>query len=169
MLIRAAYALGGLGSGFADNEEEFRLQASKGFAYSDQLIVDQVKARKSVAPPSWKAQANRSSYVRDRLGYYCSVLKLETCPCQNSYSRRYFSDMILNVINTYLFVSYLFNGQYYNTPFKHGFKSMLFVVDCYSCTRGRRVLRPKRKVLMKHGTQTSQQLRVLVLLPLRGG
>eukprot|EP00903_Cladosiphon_okamuranus_P012119 g11371.t1 len=41
VLIRAAYALGGLGSGFAENEEEFRLQASKGFAYSDQLIVDQ--------------------------------------------------------------------------------------------------------------------------------
>ncbi|CAM9239741.1 unnamed protein product [Pylaiella littoralis] len=41
VLIRAAYALGGLGSGFAENETEFRLQASKGFAYSDQLIVDQ--------------------------------------------------------------------------------------------------------------------------------
>ncbi|CAN0074401.1 unnamed protein product, partial [Ectocarpus sp. 12 AP-2014] len=41
VLIRAAYALGGLGSGFAENEAEFRLQASKGFAYSDQLIVDQ--------------------------------------------------------------------------------------------------------------------------------
>lgn len=42
VLIRAAYALGGLGSGFAENEAEFKLQASKGFAYSDQLIVDQV-------------------------------------------------------------------------------------------------------------------------------
>ena len=42
MLIRAAYALGGLGSGFAENEEEFRAQAEKGLAYSDQLIVDQV-------------------------------------------------------------------------------------------------------------------------------
>lgn len=42
VLIRAAYALGGLGSGFAENEEEFRQQAEKGFAYSDQLIVDQV-------------------------------------------------------------------------------------------------------------------------------
>lgn len=43
MLIRAAYALGGLGSGFAENEEEFRAQAEKGLAYSDQLIVDQVR------------------------------------------------------------------------------------------------------------------------------
>ena len=42
VLIRAAYALGGLGSGFAENEEEFRLQAEKGFAYSRQLIIDQV-------------------------------------------------------------------------------------------------------------------------------
>ncbi|CAN0215999.1 unnamed protein product, partial [Laminaria digitata] len=41
VLIRAAYALGGLGSGFAENEEEFRAQAEKGLAYSDQLIVDQ--------------------------------------------------------------------------------------------------------------------------------
>ncbi|CAM9209800.1 unnamed protein product [Ascophyllum nodosum] len=41
VLIRAAYALGGLGSGFAENEEEFRLQAEKGFAYSRQLIIDQ--------------------------------------------------------------------------------------------------------------------------------
>lgn len=42
VLIRAAYALGGLGSGFAENREEFILQAEKGFAYSNQLIVDQV-------------------------------------------------------------------------------------------------------------------------------
>lgn len=42
VLIRAAYALGGLGSGFAEDEEEFRMQAEKGFAYSDQLIIDQV-------------------------------------------------------------------------------------------------------------------------------
>ena len=46
MLIRAAYALGGLGSGFAENEEEFRAQAEKGLAYSDQLIVDQVSQTK---------------------------------------------------------------------------------------------------------------------------
>lgn len=44
VLIRAAYALGGLGSGFAENREEFVTQAEKGFAYSDQLIIDQVTA-----------------------------------------------------------------------------------------------------------------------------
>lgn len=43
MLIRAAYALGGLGSGFAENREELIMQAEKGFAYSSQLIIDQVK------------------------------------------------------------------------------------------------------------------------------
>ncbi|CAM9408078.1 unnamed protein product [Choristocarpus tenellus] len=41
VLIRAAYALGGLGSGFAEDEKEFRIVAEKAFAYSDQLIVDQ--------------------------------------------------------------------------------------------------------------------------------
>ncbi len=41
VLIRAAYALGGLGSGFADNEEQFRIQAHKAFANSHQIIIDQ--------------------------------------------------------------------------------------------------------------------------------
>ncbi len=41
VLIRAAYALGGLGSGFADNEEQFRIQAGKAFANSHQIIIDQ--------------------------------------------------------------------------------------------------------------------------------
>ncbi len=41
VLIRAAYALGGLGSGFADNEEQFRIQARKAFANSHQIIIDQ--------------------------------------------------------------------------------------------------------------------------------
>mmetsp|Transcript_32767 Transcript_32767/g.72153 ORF Transcript_32767/g.72153 Transcript_32767/m.72153 type:complete len:1504 (+) Transcript_32767:197-4708(+) len=41
VLVRAAYALGGLGSGFADNEEELRELAAKAFALSDQILVDQ--------------------------------------------------------------------------------------------------------------------------------
>mmetsp|Transcript_10926 Transcript_10926/g.15524 ORF Transcript_10926/g.15524 Transcript_10926/m.15524 type:complete len:1494 (+) Transcript_10926:105-4586(+) len=41
VLIRAAYALGGLGSGFADNEEEFVTTARKAFSSSNQIIIDQ--------------------------------------------------------------------------------------------------------------------------------
>jgi carbamoyl-phosphate synthase small subunit len=36
-----AYALGGLGSGFAENEQELRELAAKAFALSDQILVDQ--------------------------------------------------------------------------------------------------------------------------------
>ncbi|KAL7556855.1 hypothetical protein ACA910_016326 [Epithemia clementina (nom. ined.)] len=41
LLIRAAYALGGLGSGFAANEEELKVMAAKAFATSSQILLDQ--------------------------------------------------------------------------------------------------------------------------------
>ncbi|CAB4068203.1 CAD [Lepeophtheirus salmonis] len=40
VLARAAYALGGLGSGFADNEEELRKLTPSSFAHSSQVILD---------------------------------------------------------------------------------------------------------------------------------
>ncbi len=40
VIIRAAYALGGLGSGFCDNEEELRKLADKSFSYSPQVLVE---------------------------------------------------------------------------------------------------------------------------------
>ncbi|WP_101690778.1 carbamoyl-phosphate synthase (glutamine-hydrolyzing) large subunit [Dysgonomonas massiliensis] len=40
IIIRAAYALGGLGSGFCDNEQELRALAEKALAYSSQLLVE---------------------------------------------------------------------------------------------------------------------------------
>jgi carbamoyl-phosphate synthase/aspartate carbamoyltransferase/dihydroorotase len=39
-LARAAFSLGGLGSGFANNDEELRKLAHHAFAHSSQLIVD---------------------------------------------------------------------------------------------------------------------------------
>ena len=42
VLVRAAYALGGLGSGFAENEYELREQVAKAFAISEQVLIDQV-------------------------------------------------------------------------------------------------------------------------------
>lgn len=41
VLVRAAFALGGLGSGFAENEEELREQCAKAFAISNQVLIDQ--------------------------------------------------------------------------------------------------------------------------------
>lgn len=40
VLVRAAYALGGLGSGFADNEEELRKLVNVALVNSPQVIVD---------------------------------------------------------------------------------------------------------------------------------
>lgn len=40
LIVRAAYALGGLGSGFADNEEELVALCNKAFATSPQVLVE---------------------------------------------------------------------------------------------------------------------------------
>ena len=40
VIIRAAYALGGLGSGFCNNDEELRALASKSFTFSPQVLVE---------------------------------------------------------------------------------------------------------------------------------
>lgn len=40
VLVRAAYALGGLGSGFANNTEELEAIAKLAFAHSSQVLVD---------------------------------------------------------------------------------------------------------------------------------
>ena len=40
VILRAAYALGGLGSGFCDNEEELNTLAEKAFSFSPQVLVE---------------------------------------------------------------------------------------------------------------------------------
>lgn len=40
VMARAAYSLGGLGSGFANNEDELKQLAHQAFSHSDQLIID---------------------------------------------------------------------------------------------------------------------------------
>ncbi len=40
VIVRAAYALGGLGSGFADNEEELNTLCEKAFSFSPQVLVE---------------------------------------------------------------------------------------------------------------------------------
>ncbi len=40
VIIRAAYTLGGLGSGFCDNDSDMDIMASKAFTYSPQILVE---------------------------------------------------------------------------------------------------------------------------------
>jgi carbamoyl-phosphate synthase large subunit len=40
VIIRSAYALGGLGSGFCDNEDELKRLAEKAFSFSSQILVE---------------------------------------------------------------------------------------------------------------------------------
>ena len=49
IIIRAAYTLGGLGSGFCQNEQELEALASKAFSYSPQILVEEsIKGWKEV-------------------------------------------------------------------------------------------------------------------------
>ena len=41
IIVRAAFTLGGQGSGFCNNEEELRTLASKALSYSDQILVEE--------------------------------------------------------------------------------------------------------------------------------
>jgi len=40
VLVRSAFALGGLGSGFAENEEELFTLVTSSFAHTSQVLVD---------------------------------------------------------------------------------------------------------------------------------
>ena len=69
VIIRAAYALGGLGSGFADNEEELVKLAEKAFSFSPQVLVE--KSLKG-----WKEI--EYEVVRDRYDNCITVFNMET-------------------------------------------------------------------------------------------
>ena len=68
VIIRAAYALGGLGSGFADNEEELNKLAEKAFSFSPQVLVE--KSLKG-----WKEI--EYEVVRDRYDNCITVCNME--------------------------------------------------------------------------------------------
>ena len=68
VILRAAYALGGLGSGFCDNEEELDKLAEKAFAFSPQVLVE--KSLKG-----WKEI--EYEVVRDRYDNCITVCNME--------------------------------------------------------------------------------------------
>lgn len=68
IIIRAAYALGGLGSGFCDNEEELIVRAEKALSFSPQILVE--KSLKG-----WKEI--EYEVVRDRFDNCITVCNME--------------------------------------------------------------------------------------------
>ncbi len=68
VIIRAAYTLGGLGSGFCDNDDELDTLASKAFTYSPQILVE--KSLKG-----WKEV--EYEVVRDRFDNCITVCNME--------------------------------------------------------------------------------------------
>jgi len=68
VIIRAAYALGGLGSGFCDNEDELNKLAEKAFSFSPQVLVE--KSLKG-----WKEI--EFEVVRDRFDNCIAVCSME--------------------------------------------------------------------------------------------
>ena len=68
VILRAAYALGGLGSGFCDNEEELLSQAEEAFSFSPQVLVE--KSLKG-----WKEI--EYEVVRDRYDNCITVCNME--------------------------------------------------------------------------------------------
>ena len=68
VILRAAYALGGLGSGFCDNDEQLLAQAAEAFAFSPQVLVE-----KSLR--GWKEI--EYEVVRDRYDNCITVCNME--------------------------------------------------------------------------------------------
>lgn len=68
VIIRAAYTLGGQGSGFASNTEELRILASKAFSYTNQILVEE-------SLKGWKEV--EYEVVRDRFDNCITVCNME--------------------------------------------------------------------------------------------
>ena len=68
VILRAAYALGGLGSGFCDNDEELLTQTEEAFSFSSQVLVE-----KSLR--GWKEI--EYEVVRDRFDNCITVCNME--------------------------------------------------------------------------------------------
>ena len=68
VILRAAYALGGLGSGFCDNDEQLQAQAEEAFSFSPQVLVE-----KSLR--GWKEI--EYEVVRDRYDNCITVCNME--------------------------------------------------------------------------------------------
>ena len=68
IIIRAAYTLGGQGSGFCSNNDELRTMAARAFSYSDQILVEE-------SLKGWKEV--EYEVVRDRFDNCITVCNME--------------------------------------------------------------------------------------------
>jgi carbamoyl-phosphate synthase large subunit len=68
IIIRAAYALGGLGSGFCSNNEELKALAGRAFSFSEQILVEE-------SLKGWKEV--EYEVVRDRFDNCITVCNME--------------------------------------------------------------------------------------------
>ena len=105
VILRSAYALGGLGSGFCNDEAELDVQAGKAFAYSPQVLVE--KSLKG-----WKEV--EYEVVRDRYDNCITVCNMENfdplgihtgesivvAPCQtlNNYDINMLRDTAIRIV-----------------------------------------------------------------------
>ncbi|MCR5828640.1 MAG: carbamoyl-phosphate synthase (glutamine-hydrolyzing) large subunit [Bacteroidales bacterium] len=105
VILRAAYALGGLGSGFCDNEDELNALAEKSFSYSPQVLVE--KSLKG-----WKEI--EFEVVRDSYGHATTICEMENfdplgihtgesivvSPCQslNDHDRELLTGLALKIV-----------------------------------------------------------------------
>lgn len=68
IIVRAAYALGGLGSGFADNSDELKILVSKALSYAGQILIEE-------SLKGWKEI--EYEVVRDRFSNCITVCNME--------------------------------------------------------------------------------------------
>ncbi len=68
IMVRSAYALGGLGSGITKNLEEFKILCESSFAYSKQILVEE-------SLKGWKEI--EFEVIRDKHDHCCTVVPME--------------------------------------------------------------------------------------------
>ncbi len=128
VILRAAYALGGLGSGFCDNEEELNKLAEKAFSFSPQVLVE--KSLKG-----WKEI--EFEVVRDRFDNCITVCNMENfdplgihtgesiviAPCQtlNNYEVSKLRELAIRIVRHVGIVGEC-NVQYAFDPFSEDYR-----------------------------------------------
>ena len=102
VIIRAAYALGGLGSGFADNEEELVKLAEKAFSFSPQVLVE--KSLKGWKEIEYEVCATATTTASQSATWRTSTHSVSTLASRSLSLRRRHSPT-LNITNCVLLLS----------------------------------------------------------------
>ena len=85
VILRAAYALGGLGSGFCDNDEELLAQAEEAFSFSPQVLVEKsLRGWKEIEYEGAYILASRLWWLRRRRSAIASTTNYANWPSRLS-------------------------------------------------------------------------------------